>query len=197
MTSSGLNSFDESDGFRFLLPQDVGNTEEVEDYKPGGFHPVHLGDRYDDGRYTIVNKLGAGGYATVWLARDEQSQKWVALKITKADIYEQYMSRMSHRTHTEGHSDHFDINGPNGRHLGLVLPVLGPSISALSYNFESRLTPKAARRAAFEATKSVHEFHQRGWTHGGKYAQSSVQSSLTHTRTRCHHRKSLVRYHGP
>lgn len=43
-------------------------------YKPGGFHPVNLGDTFRDGRYTIRHKLGYGGYATVWLARDQDTQ---------------------------------------------------------------------------------------------------------------------------
>lgn len=73
------------DGTRFLLPRGVGDTEDVERYRLGGLHPVHLNDRYDDGRYQIVHKLGAGGFSTVWLARDESEKKWVALKIVEAD----------------------------------------------------------------------------------------------------------------
>ena len=38
-------------------------------YHPGGYHPVHLGDVFND-RYVIVRKLGYGQYSTVWLARD-------------------------------------------------------------------------------------------------------------------------------
>jgi len=45
---------------RFLLPQSVGIcTEDIERYRSGGFHPVHLGDMFDDERYRIVHKLGA------------------------------------------------------------------------------------------------------------------------------------------
>lgn len=47
-------------------------AEPVEKYKKGGYHPVHLGDRLSQDRYTILHKLGWGGYATVWLARDGQ-----------------------------------------------------------------------------------------------------------------------------
>ena len=48
--------------------------EEVETpcrYKPGGYHPVHLGDIYQ--RYKVIHKLGFGSYSTVWLARDLKS----------------------------------------------------------------------------------------------------------------------------
>lgn len=43
--------------------------ENPERYCPGGYHPVHLGDVFDD-KYVIIQKLGYGQYSTVWLARD-------------------------------------------------------------------------------------------------------------------------------
>ena len=46
------------------------DAEPLERYRKGGYHPTHLGDRFKDGRYKIMHKLGWGGYATVWLARD-------------------------------------------------------------------------------------------------------------------------------
>ena len=46
------------------------NTEPVEDYRPGGFHPVHFGDLLHHGQYKIVRKLGYGAFSTVWLAKD-------------------------------------------------------------------------------------------------------------------------------
>ena len=44
--------------------------EWLESYKPGGYHPVHLGDEFKDGQYKVVRKLGWGTFSTVWLARD-------------------------------------------------------------------------------------------------------------------------------
>lgn len=41
-------------------------------YKPGGFHPVKLGDTFRDGRYEIHHKLGWGDSSTVWLAHDKE-----------------------------------------------------------------------------------------------------------------------------
>jgi serine/threonine protein kinase len=40
-------------------------------YKPGGYHPVKLGDKLGTDRYQILHKLGYGGFSTVWLAKDE------------------------------------------------------------------------------------------------------------------------------
>ncbi len=48
-------------------------TEWIEDYRPGGLHPIHLGDTLDGDRYKILRKLGYGSFSTVWLARDAQS----------------------------------------------------------------------------------------------------------------------------
>lgn len=45
-------------------------SEEPDYYKPGGFHPISLGDTFHDNQYTILRKLGYGQYSTVWLARD-------------------------------------------------------------------------------------------------------------------------------
>ena len=43
--------------------------EWVEDYRPGGYHPVVLGDVFN-GQYKVIRKLGEGSSSTVWLARD-------------------------------------------------------------------------------------------------------------------------------
>jgi len=50
-------------------------TKWVESYRPGGFHPVHLGDTLSGGRYKVVRKLGYGAFSTVWLAEDSQYAK--------------------------------------------------------------------------------------------------------------------------
>lgn len=52
----------------YFSPED---GEAIEGYQCGGYHPVHLGERYGvKGRYKILHKLGYGSYSTVWLARD-------------------------------------------------------------------------------------------------------------------------------
>jgi non-specific serine/threonine protein kinase len=44
--------------------------EWVEAYRPGGYHPVLLGDVFNNGQYKVIRKLGEGSSSTVWLARD-------------------------------------------------------------------------------------------------------------------------------
>ena len=54
--------------FYFAGPE----VESPDRYRPGGYHPVHLGDVYHQ-RYRVIHKLGFGTYSTVWLARDLRS----------------------------------------------------------------------------------------------------------------------------
>jgi len=44
--------------------------EFLEKYRPGGYHPVKPGDAFNEGRFSVVRKLGWGQYSTVWLAKD-------------------------------------------------------------------------------------------------------------------------------
>ena len=46
--------------------------EPMELYRSGGYHPVHLGDILQEGRYSIVHKLGWALDGTIWLARDRK-----------------------------------------------------------------------------------------------------------------------------
>jgi hypothetical protein len=48
------------------------DSEILEKYRPGGYHPLKLGDTLKDGRYKTLHKLGWGGHATLWAARDRK-----------------------------------------------------------------------------------------------------------------------------
>jgi non-specific serine/threonine protein kinase len=47
-------------------------TEWSEAYRPGGFHPVNIGDEFKDSRYKVLRKLGNGSFSTVWLVHDKK-----------------------------------------------------------------------------------------------------------------------------
>lgn len=157
------------------------DCEDVEKYRPGGFHPVHLGDVYDQGRYTIVHKLGSGGYSTVWLARDTAQDKWVALKIHVAEkpasleksIYlaEQVLEGSDLRKSFGVADAQFTIEGPNGSHLCLVLPALGPAVINLAMDGASkhlaRLKPQMVRSVAVQTADLLAGLHRRNLCHGG------------------------------
>ncbi|RDW89992.1 CMGC protein kinase [Aspergillus mulundensis] len=126
--------------------------EELDHYGPGGFHRVRLGDTFHDGQYTILRKLGYGQYSTVWLARDSIRQKYIALKVLRADCYGgkhdifekeilERISEVSKQRHHQGakHVSHllddFMHSGPNGEHVCLVFDVLGHHLGFQTIQF--------------------------------------------------------------
>ncbi|KAI0439797.1 serine/threonine-protein kinase SRPK3 [Xylaria telfairii] len=115
--------------------------EHVDSYRPGGFHPVHLGDVLCD-RYRVIRKLGYGSFATVWLAVDSISSNCVALKVHAANV--DVSNELSINQHLVDNasrnpnskfvlltSDTFIIHGPNGKHHCFVTNPMGPSISTV------------------------------------------------------------------
>lgn len=98
----------------------------------------------DNGRFRVVHKLGVGGFGTVWLCRDNQEQKWRALKILAARVSDpeecielrvkEYFDALeiSHEEAVEAHVsmplEYFWIEGPNGKHLIQLLEFLGPHL---------------------------------------------------------------------
>ncbi|KAF7536229.1 hypothetical protein G7054_g4703 [Neopestalotiopsis clavispora] len=115
--------------------------ENIEDYRPGGFYPVDIGDEIL-GQFQVCHKLGHGRHATVWLAVNFLTPEWKAIKIFKsscsekaAKSYEQ--AKVAIETQPElarsnsilVPDDGVWVDSPNGRHLCLVLPLLGPKIT--------------------------------------------------------------------
>ncbi|KAK3689556.1 kinase-like domain-containing protein [Podospora appendiculata] len=126
--------------------------ERLSDYVPGKFHPVHLGDVLN-ARYHVFRKLGSGGQATVWLARDKSvpERRFVAIKVfgeksSESEMrLEELLGRLSPALshpgsqHVELALDSFMVHGPNGHHFCKVLEPLGPSlIDVLEDAFDER-----------------------------------------------------------
>lgn len=165
-----------SDLPRFRLAN-VGDAEDLELYREGGLHPTNIGDIHDDGRYRIVHKLGAGGFSTVWLARDSHESRWVALKFVRAEISAEVEGKALmcqklvsdlNTTNFVTFERYFYFEGPNGRHLCFVQPFLGPSTNCVSQYMHSRIRPRLARRVCSQVVTAVAELHSRGVCHGGE-----------------------------
>ncbi|KAF7303883.1 hypothetical protein MIND_00618400 [Mycena indigotica] len=135
--------------------------EDWQEYKQGGYHPVSIGDTFASGRYVVVRKLGWGHFSTVWLARDVQMQRHVALKVVKsAARYTetavdeikllQRLVTSSDTASTNDHPgknhvisflDHFRHKGPNGTHICMVFEVLGESLLGLIKRHQNKGVP--------------------------------------------------------
>ncbi len=129
--------------------------ESIDEYKPGGYHPVHVGQIFVE-RYEVLQRLGWGHFSTVWLSRDLQTGRYVAVKVQKSakHYYEaaldeadmskriaeawkdsdwiQYAKKqMGAAKEPEDYSycvqmlDTFDYYGPNGKHFVMVFEVMG------------------------------------------------------------------------
>ncbi|KAI2702008.1 hypothetical protein CBS147332_7784 [Penicillium roqueforti] len=111
------------------------DVENSEDYVPGGYHPTLIGDTLCSGRYTVVHKLGFGGYSTIWLARDNQRQRYVSLKILTAraspDNHFPMKSDLAHsgKRFTPSLLGQFSFHGPNGHHRCLVGEPAGANVA--------------------------------------------------------------------
>ena len=147
----------------------VAGCEDLEGYRPRGYHPIIIGDVFEE-RYHVTHKLGMGGRATVWLARDMLSKTWVAVKVMMADSTSKDQEMNQHLQKalgSEGCSpivpllDSFGIDGPNGRHLCLIFALSGPSLASLRRRL-IKIRPDVARSLALKLLKALAEIHEAG-----------------------------------
>eukprot|EP01015_Nassula_variabilis_P032746 TRINITY_DN7711_c0_g1_i8.p2 TRINITY_DN7711_c0_g1~~TRINITY_DN7711_c0_g1_i8.p2 ORF type:complete len:136 (-),score=26.40 TRINITY_DN7711_c0_g1_i8:61-468(-) len=60
------------------------DAESIDDYRHGGYHPVVLGEKFNNGKYQVIQKLGFGYFSTVWLCQNLKTKHYYALKIQKS-----------------------------------------------------------------------------------------------------------------
>lgn len=188
-----------------FIPSCLDAVEDIEDYQPGGYHPISVGDTFDHGRFRVLHKLGFGGSSTVWLARDQREggdrSRIVALKAMRADVSasqvpneipelvisqklgESLPPYESVNFQTVDH--HFFVQGPNGSHLFLIFPLAGPSILAMSDSpgrtaGSRRLRADLARKVAKQAAMMMHHMHCAGVVHGDLTTSNILFRLLPH-----------------
>lgn len=159
----------------------IEHVENLEQYCHGGFHPVSLGETLNN-RYLILNKLGHGGYSTVWLSWDILKQKYAALKIVLADFGEDSteVDILQHLAARPGSkypgkslirhvTDNFHFDGPNGRHTCLVNdPAMMSLRLAKDASFCRLFQPRTARAIAAQVVQALAYLHEGGVVHGGE-----------------------------
>ncbi|KAK8070385.1 hypothetical protein PG997_010588 [Apiospora hydei] len=147
--------------------ENTADEEDSEDYCKGGYHPVQIGEKFKDGKYTVVRKLGWGHFSTVWLSRDNNSGNHVALKVVRsASHYTEtaideikllqkiVQANPNHpgRKYVVSLLDSFEHKGPNGVHVCMVFEVLGENLLGLIKKWQHRGIP---RDLVVQITKQV------------------------------------------
>ncbi|EMD36241.1 hypothetical protein CERSUDRAFT_115202 [Gelatoporia subvermispora B] len=117
------------------------DREPSQRYKLGGYHPVHVGDVYQE-RYQVVQQLGWGQYSTVWLVDDLREQRQAAMKVLVSDLsndktgWDELGTLRALRVQNPqalGYRyichllDDFVFQGPNGSHICIVTELMGPT----------------------------------------------------------------------
>lgn len=158
-----------------ILGSDDDEQENPKDYKKGGYHPVKVGDLYNN-RYHVIRKLGWGHFSTVWLCWDLTERRFVALKVVKsADHYTDTAvdeikllkcvregdPEDPYREKCVQMLDDFKIHGVNGTHVVMVFEVLGHHLLKWIIKSDYRGLPvecvKSIIRQTLQGLKYMHE----------------------------------------
>merc|ERR1712000_478965 len=158
----------------------IEGVENLSDYRPGGYHPIHIDDRLHK-RYRIVHKLGHGTFSTAWLALDERTSKYVAIKVGTADADRREVEILSQLTtgvatykHVADKAsmipivvDRFSLDGPNGTHPCFITVPARCSLMDAKGASDTRLFQlDVARSLAAQLAMAISLVHSQGYAHG-------------------------------
>ncbi|KAK1965901.1 kinase domain-containing protein [Colletotrichum sublineola] len=126
-------------GFNAIRQDQLVEEETIPEYISEHFYPVRLGEVFND-RFQTVAKLGYGSSSTIWLARDLQCHRYVALKIyihnsvqhRELPFY-RHLDKFLPSRHPGANNvrkllSSFEVVGPHGKHVALALQVSQMSI---------------------------------------------------------------------
>ncbi|KAI9142780.1 kinase-like domain-containing protein [Paraphysoderma sedebokerense] len=150
--------------------------EDHKDYCKGGYHPVNIGDKFNNGKYTVVRKLGWGHFSTVWLCKDNVNLRYVALKIVKSaahytetaideiKLLEKVVKANPNspsRKYVVELLDHFKHRGPNGTHICMIFEVLGENLLSLIRRYHHQGVPvHLVKQIAFQVLSGLDYLHR-------------------------------------
>ena len=176
--SSSGDSDRSSFKFEYELIEDV---ERLERYRPGGYHPISVGDLLS--KYRVIQKLGFGSYSTIWLCQDDQCNKYVALKVgvASSNLREAEVLDFLNSTHTSSSDqpgrmfiptvlDRFLLRGPNGIHPCYAMaPAMCSVSSAKDASDNGLFRLDTARVMVAQLILAIVYIHDRGIVHGGQF----------------------------
>ncbi|RYP66739.1 hypothetical protein DL771_007619 [Monosporascus sp. 5C6A] len=139
----------------------------------------NLGDNLAN-RFQIIYKLGFGGMATVWLRWEINTEQWRAIKANAASQSSEDCSDLLAIQHMKELGvtpeqletnyigmplETFWMDSPNGRHLCLVLPLLGPNLidwrsDKLGFDMDR------FDKLCYQTVKGLSFLHSKGHCHG-------------------------------
>jgi serine/threonine protein kinase len=146
------------------------DEEEGEDgYRVGGYHPVSIGDKFNNSRYIVIEKLGWGHFSTVWRCYDVkrstlENPEYVALKIQKSASHYKEAAldeiKLLNCVKTASQSkaalaefgpnfdpcvvfllDSFEHLGRNGNHVCMTFDILGENLLKVIKKYNYRGIP--------------------------------------------------------
>lgn len=115
-----------------------------------------VGETFKNRRYVVVRKLGWGHFSTVWLSKDTETDKHVALKVVRSAAHytetaideikllqKIVEANPNHagRAYVVSLLDQFEHKGPNGMHVCMVFEVLGENLLGLIKRWNHRGIP--------------------------------------------------------
>lgn len=158
----------------FVDSDDEGEVEDecepAERYDEGLYFPVCIGEVLAN-RYRIEHKLGHGGFSTVWMAHDMNSEDDVALKIMTPGpsgereyaAQDLIASTVQDTSRLLMYRETFLLEAPKTQHRVLVFPLMGPNLRTYA-----RSMPTAVRMAsAKQLLQAIKALHDGGVVHRG------------------------------